>query len=443
MKRDLMQNLCVWKDDADRKPLILRGARQVGKTWLVETFAQQRFENSFTINFELEPAYKSCFSDLNPERIIKTIELSGDVEITPGKTLLFLDEIQQCPEALKALRYFHEKKPELHVIGAGSLLEFALGDENLSMPVGRVQNFYLKPLSFGEYLTAVGEDRLRDFLRGINPREQVAESIVRKSVALIQDYFFIGGMPEAVEHWIRCRKIVKIQEIHQGILQNYRHDFMKYGKRVNIENLEKVFSKAPGLIGQKFKYSAIDRSLNSRDVKRALSLLCKAQVMARIHATAGSGLPLKTHANDALFKVLFLDLGLMQTDMGLSKEVYRSDNVLAVYAGGIAEQFVGQQLLCLQPHFEEPSLFYWCRDAKGSEAEVDYLWQAGPMIFPLEVKHGKRGTLKSLKLFLAENEAPFGVRISMHPPSFMENILSVPLYCIEALPRLLASRGES
>ncbi|MDL1985435.1 MAG: ATP-binding protein [Deltaproteobacteria bacterium] len=437
MERDIYSWLKNWKNEKRRKPLIIRGARQVGKTWLVEYFGKKNFKQFIEINFEFQPHFKTCFSTLNPFEIVEKIELTSNVDINQGITLLFLDEIQECPQALKALRYFYEKMPELHVIAAGSLLEFVMDAEQISIPVGRIQNIYLPPLSFGEFLTACGEQKIRTYLKNITISKQVPESVHIKCISLLRNYLYLGGMPESIALWLELKKFSKTDEMQQNLLQNYRHDFGKYGRRVNFFLIEKIFNHAPGMVGSKFKYSHIDKQTNSRDIKKSLELLIKAHIIHRITATSGSGLPLHAHCNEKVFKILFLDVGLLQNSMGINKETYMSDNLLAVYKGSVAEQYVGQQLLALKKPFEEPSLFYWQRETRGSAAEVDYLWQKGEQILPVEVKSGKTGTLKSLRLFLSEKKVSFGIRFSLHPLSYTDSILSIPLYAIEAMPGLI------
>lgn len=437
MERDLYNWLKDWKIEKKRKPIVIRGARQVGKTWLIEYFGQQDFNEFLGINFEFHPHFRSCFSTLDPLEIIQKIELTANVDIHPGKTLLFFDEIQECPQALKALRYFYEKMPELHVVAAGSLLEFIVNAEQISFPVGRVQNIYLSPLSFGEFLTACGEQKIRTYLRNVTINEQIPESIHFKCISLLRSYLYIGGMPEAIASWLEINKLSKTDEIHQALLQNFRHDFGKYGNRVNFNLLEKIFINAPGMVGSKFKYSSIDRQTNSRDIKNSLKLLIKANILHKISSASGAGLPFNAHCNKKTFKILFLDVGLLQSAMGINNETYLTENLLAVYKGLVAEQFAGQQLLALKKCFEEPVLYYWQREAKGSAAEVDYLWQRGEHILPVEVKAGKTGTLKSLRLFLSEKKALFGVRFSMQPLSFTDSVLSIPLYAVEAMPGLI------
>jgi predicted AAA+ superfamily ATPase len=235
--------------------------------------------------------------------------------------------------------------PELHVIAAGSLLEFVMDAEQISIPVGRVQNIYLPPLSFGEFLTACGEQKIRTYLKNLTITKQVPESVHIKCISLLRNYLYLGGMPESIALWLELKTFSKTDEMQQTLLQNYRHDFGKYGRRVNIFLVEKIFNHAPGMVGSKFKYSHIDKQTNSRDIKKSLELLIKAHIFHRITATSGSGLPLHSHSNEKVFKILFLDVGLLQNSMGINKETYMSDNFLAVYRGSVAEQYVGQQLL--------------------------------------------------------------------------------------------------
>jgi len=357
MERDLYGWLKTWKNEKKRKPLIIRGARQVGKTWLVNQFGHSDFDRFVDINFEFQPQMKSCFTSLDPMEIIQRIELSLNVDIIPGKTLLFLDEIQEYPEAVKALRYFYEKMPALHVVAAGSLLEFIMGAHAISFPVGRVQNIHLFPMSFGEFLSACGEYKLRQWFRDLSITEHIPESIHVKSVSLLRDYLYLGGMPETIATWLDKKNLSKTDEIHQLLLQNYKHDFGKYGRHVNFRLLDKVFTKAPATVGNKFKYADIDRDVNARDIRKSLNLLIKAHIIHKVTAASGSGLPLAAHCNEKFFKILFLDVGLLQSAMGIARETYMSENLLAVYKGLVAEQFIGQQLFALGKCFAEPELY--------------------------------------------------------------------------------------
>lgn len=437
MKRDIHEALKAWKIDPKRKPLIIRGARQVGKTWLVENFGRTEFKTFFGINFELQPAFKSCFENLDPDKIITSIELTANISLAGDDTLLFLDEVQECPAAIKALRYFFELKPGLCVIAAGSLLEFVEQSDSISIPVGRVLNYHLTPLSFGEFLTSCREDRLREFLANLSIKDSIPESIDGKGTALLRTYLYTGGMPAAVSDWIERKSLFAIDALHSSLLQNYRQDFGKYGRRMNSDMLEKAYAKIPGLVGAPIAYSLIDRNANSREVKRAIALLEKARIVSLIRATSGAGLPLVTYADDKKIKPLFLDVGLLQNAMGISSETFSATDLLAVYRGAVTEQFIGQQLLSLKKPFEDSDLYYWSRNVTGSEAEVDYLYQSGEKIIPIEVKSGATGSLKSLRMFLKEHNASVGVRFSMHPLSYHDKVLSIPLYAVESLPKLV------
>jgi uncharacterized protein len=436
MERNLLKTLQSWKNSPHRKPLIIRGARQVGKSWLIEHFGRSEFKQLLTINFELQPKYCSCFASLDPKEIITGIELNANANIMQGSTLLFLDEIQACPGALRSLRYFYENMPDLHVIAAGSLIEFSLNAGDFSHPVGRVSSYYLNPLTYGEFLSACGENKLRTFLQHLSLSSST-DTVHEKCSNLLRTYFYIGGMPEAVAYWISSGSFSQNDEILQNLLQSYRYDFGKYGKKINIPLLEKVYTRAPVQVGARFKYVNVDKQVASRDIRSAVDLLSKAQIIHKIHAVPGCGLPLAANTKDRAFKLLFLDIGLLQNSMGIGKESRLSDNLMSVYKGAIAEQFVGQELMALQEPFREPQLFFWQRDIRGSEAEVDYLWQQGERILPIEVKAGTTGTLKSLSIFLKEFNCPVGVRFSMQPLSFTDSVLSIPLYAVEALPGLL------
>ena len=284
----------------------------------------------------------------------------------------------------------------------------------------------------------MGHAKKRTWLKQLSLSQQVGESLHEHLLKLLADYIITGGMPEVVYTYIQSDSFQKVTEVQTALLQNYRQDFGKYAKRVNFTILEKVFTTASGMVGAKYKYSHVDPHIQARDLKRALEMLIKAGIVVKINGTSGSGVPFKAHLNEKIFKILFLDIGLMQCDMKISKEILISDNLLAVYKGAVAEQFIGQQLLSLHPHYETPELYYWQREKRGSEAEVDYLIQHGTTILPVEVKSGKTGTLKSMRLFLHEKKSPFGVRFSEHHLSYADSILSIPLYAVEAMPSLIS-----
>ncbi|MBF0493375.1 MAG: ATP-binding protein [Deltaproteobacteria bacterium] len=427
-----------WKQNLDRKPLLLRGARQVGKTHLIRDFGKENFDEIVEINFELQPELKKVFETLDPQKIIRDLSLFLNVSIQAPSSLLFLDEIQECPSAITALRYFYEKMPELAVIAAGSLLEFCLSDKTFRMPVGRVQYLYLQPFSFEEFLSALGEEPLRQSLKEISIENPLSEIIHEKLLKIFRDYCRIGGMPAVLKAYLADPHSKNYQDQQTLLLQTYRDDFGKYAKsRLQISNLQKVFLSAPRMVGQRYKFSEVDRESPSRDLKEALFLLTQAGVVHRVSAASSHGLPFQV--NDNKFKIAFLDVGLMQRACGLDVDIALSEDFMAINAGAVAEQVVAQELIASADPHEERPLYFWARDKKNSQAEIDYLVTLGAKIIPIEVKAGSTGALRSLRIFMEENQSSRAVRFSAHPLSLHDKILSLPLYAIGQMNRLLKS----
>ncbi len=439
MKRDIETTLETWKQEKQRYPLLVRGARQVGKSYSVITFGENNFDNLVEINFEQKPQYKACFDTLEPIKIIESLSILSKADIIPGKTLLFLDEIQECPNAISALRYFYEQMPGLHVIGAGSLLEFVISQEDFRMPVGRIQYLYMKPLSFLEFLNAVGEQKARKTIETLTWDNLPSLPVHQHLISLVKKYSIVGGMPAVVSEYASTANLDKCLQIQSIITQTYRDDFGKYANRVKHKYLQKIFFAVPKMIGRKFKYSHVDSSMQSRDLKEALELLEKAGVVYRIKQTSGEGLPLEAHAKERNFKTIFLDIGLMQNMCGLSSEMILSadDNLIKINEGAVAEQFTAQELLAHQDHLQAPSLFYWAREARNSSAEIDYIIPCGSSALPIEVKAGKTGTLRSMHIYLEKYRLPAGIRISQ---LFFNNalpIVSLPFYGIKKISQLV------
>ncbi len=438
MRRTIEPILQKWKDQSGRLPIILRGARQVGKSFIIDKFGRESFESLVTCNFEFRPELVHCFDNLDPLSICAKLEVAFKTRIVPGKTLLFLDEIQNCPKAITSLRYFKEQLPALHVIAAGSLLEFALHEEQFSFPVGRVQFLYLKPLSFYEYLISQKHDRLVEVLDQVTLQQPLEPFIHEQLLLLLREYFLIGGMPSVVRCFLETRSFLECQTVLTGLLATYRSDFPKYATKTQYRHLQIFFDRAAGLVSKHFKYILISSEHRSQDLKIALEQLEWAGLLHKVLATSASGIPLQTHAKENKFKLLFLDGGLVNCANKLDMQTAWDTELLQINAGAQAEQFVGQELLAYDDPHMNSQLYYWERDKKGSMAEVDYVIQAGSNILPIEVKAGTTGSLKSLAQFLLEKQSPFGIRISQHPLSFHERILSVPLYLIGQLPRLIA-----
>lgn len=437
MRRTIEPLLVKWKNQKDRLPIILRGARQVGKSFIIEKFGQEHFETLVTCNFEFRPELVKCFDNLDPLSICTKLEVAFNTRITPGKTLLFLDEIQNCPAAITALRYFKEKFPELHVIAAGSLLEFVIHEERFSFPVGRVQFLYLKPLSFYEYLVSQNHDRLVEILENVTLQNPIEPFIHDQLILRLREYFLIGGMPSVVRSFLKNKSFLECQTMLASLLETYRSDFSKYASKAQYRYLQIFFERAPALIGKHFKYSHVSTEHRSQDLKIALEQLGWAGLLHKVIATSAAGIPFQIHAKENKFKLLFLDCGLANSANKLDIQSAWDKDLMQINAGAQAEQFVGQELLAYASPYVNTQLYYWERDKKGATAEVDYVIQQESEIFPIEVKAGTTGSLKSLSQFLLEKETPFGIRISLHPLSFHDRVLSIPLYLISQLTRLM------
>ena len=450
MQRFALEHLKVWRDRHNRKPLVVRGARQVGKSYLVHLLAEQCFERMLEIDLELEPDSASLFASKDPAIIVPLLEARYGVPVVPGETLLFIDEVQVAAEILASLRYFHERMPGLHVIAAGSLLDFALTDHTFSMPVGRIEYLHLGPMSLEEFLLALDRGSLLSFLREFSMGEDLPVAIHSELLRLFRQYLVVGGMPASVAAFVGGGGFRESEAERQAILSTFREDFAKYAKRVPWRRLEKVFARIPALTGSRFKYSRIDREERSRDLSRALELLCLARVAYRVRHCAANGIPLGAEADDRAFKVLFMDVGLLCRSMGLNLlDVEQPDDVMLVNAGAVCEQFVGQHLLHAGEAYAEPELYCWMRQKRNSSAEVDYVTTVGGQVVPVEVKAGKSGTLKSLHVFLRDKEQDFGLRFNSDVPSMLRTVtnvaggenrsfrlLSLPLYLVGQHKRL-------
>lgn len=437
MKRLIDYHLLQWKVNPHRKPLMLRGARQVGKTFAVRQLGAT-FSSFIEINFEFRPDLKTLFmQDLDPIRITKELSLILQKPIVPGQTLLFFDEIQECPTAITALRYFYEIMPALHVISAGSLLDFAL--QKIGIPVGRVSSLYMYPLSFVEYLCATGKSMIIEALLKHDEQQPLNEALHRmlleKNVA---QYLAIGGMPDAVQTWINMENPREIAAIHHTLLGAYRQDFIKYTEKFQIKYIEQLFNEIPRQLGGKFKYSKVEGEYRKRELAPCLELLATAGVIHCVTHTSGQGTPIGAGSDPSRFKVIFLDSALSQTALGFDLVAWflRPEQELA-NKGAIVEAFIGQEILAYSLPIAKSSLYYWHRESRGSQAEVDYLYQREGDIIPIEVKSGSGTSLKSLHLFLQEHpQTPYGIRVSTHNYSQHGQIHSLPLYATLSLASL-------
>ncbi len=425
MKRFIDQELLKWKHRKRRKPLIIRGARQVGKTYSIRSFGESHFDMFALADLERNPELHRIFNgNLDAKQIIADLEILLGQKIYPGKTLLFIDEIQACPRAITALRYLYEEMPDLHVIAAGSLLEFAMKD--ISFPVGRIQFLQLYPLCFVEYLLSIGHNEAARIL--LEPPKAVSEPVNEFLLEELRRYFFIGGMPESVLSYMESGSMQEAFEVQAEICETYRMDFAKYRPQVNKDCLNSVLTSISQNVGQQIKYSRLATGFSNPTLKKAFDLLAMAKIIAKIPSTDPSGLPIGASSSDKVFKGLMVDIGLMRYLTGMPINIeYQKAELLNIYRGGMAEQFVGQEMLLSQ----NGSLHYWSRQAKSSSAEVDYLAIIDGQIYPIEVKSGPSGRLKSLHIFLKTYQnCPKGIVFSTGPYGELaeERISFVPLY---------------
>ena len=452
LKRDACLALCEWQKRPGRKPLVLRGARQVGKTYLVEHWGAEHFESVLTVDLERERDLHSLFSQPDPKQVLTELGLLRGRNIIPGKTLLFLDEIQACPPALAFLRYFYEMVPELHVIAAGSLLDFALRDFKYSMPVGRIEFFHLHPLSFEEFVTATEGAALGDYLKTWTLTNPPSEAMAKKLLEAVRRYYFVGGMPEAVQAYATRKDLLEVQRIQTALAETMQADFSKYGPRRLHDLMRQTYRHVAENVGRKIKFVNISRDERAAEVRRALELLTLSRVVYPVVHSSANGLPLGAQRDDRQFKALFLDIGLVNRLCGL--DLVGVQELITIHEGSLAEQFVGQQLLSAGPAFAEPQLFYWAREARNANAEVDFVISRHQEILPVEVKAGKTGTLRSTFQFLLEKNRHLAVRFHAGSPALEKvklpgtgeksaHLLSLPLYAVGQLDRLLKESLET
>ncbi len=450
MKRYALDYLRDWRDRADRKPLVVRGARQVGKSFVVRMFGEAGFENLVEINFENDRGVAAYFSRSKISATLALLEAHFGQAINPGRTLLFLDEVQAAPEVFAKLRYFYEQLPELHVIAAGSLLEFVLEEHEFSMPVGRVEYLHLGPFFFSEFLNAVADHGLAGMIEQYIPGNDFPEGIHSRLVERFTEFLVIGGMPAAIAAYLDETGFRGVDRALQGIHQTFADDFAKYGAKVNREHLLTTFHALPKLLGSKLKYVNISREIRSADITSALHMLELARIVYLVCHTSAHGLPLAASENRKAFKPLFLDVGLALSALGLTAADLETRDLMLFNGGAICEQFIGQHLLYRQPPYRLPELHYWIREESSASAEIDYLITCGPHVIPIEVKRGKTGALRSLHQFMINHESPLAIRFNLDLPSLTQAegrlptgikysypLLSLPLYMVGQVERLV------
>ena len=413
------RHLSDWASREVHKPLLLRGARQVGKSTAVRHLGEQ-FEQYVEINFEKHAEYKTLFhNNLDVRRIISLIEAMKGKPIKPGKALLFLDEIQSCPEAIMSLRFFKEDLPELHIIAAGSLLEFAL-EELPTFGVGRIHSMFMYPMTFDEFLLANGEQALMNARNLSSASKPLPEPLHNKLTSLFRTYIMVGGMPEAVAKWIETPDYLQCQEIQDDIIVSYEDDFPKYRKKVDPILLRLTMRSAAVQMTSKFVYSQVGGGYNTKEVKKAVEMLILAGILIPVTRTAANGLPFGSESDESWRKILLLDSGLMLRLLNMSlggiteftTQIFTATDSDLVNKGPMAEMIAGLEILRHRTPNLRHELYYWTRDAKNSQAEIDYVIENQQGVLPIEVKAGIQGGMKSLWMFMGEKNLDKAVRCS-------------------------------
>jgi len=433
MERLIYPSLLDWKTESERKPLLLHGARQVGKTYVVRQLGKT-FKYYLEVNFEREPEVKTFFNqNLTPDHIIEKLTAYYNIPVVDNQTLLFLDEIQSCIPAIQSLRFFHEMRSGLHVIAAGSLLEFAL-EEIPSFGVGRIRSLFMYPLSFNEFLKAVGKEQLIPIKAAASPQKPVDEVFHRQLTELFIRFLLIGGMPEVVQTYIKSNDLLKTQRVLDDIIITMEDDFAKYKSKINTSRLKDVYLSVINQTGNKFNLTKSSEIGNHEQKKQALEMLLMAGLCYKVNHSSANGLPLAVEKKEKVYKVVFFDTGILQRSLKLSiNDFILANSIDMINKGNIAEQFVALELLKKKFQNSKPELFYWHRETKGSNAEVDYLTEKNKHIIPIEVKSGNQGKMQSLFVFLKEKKQPYGIRTSLENFAQYDDIKVFPLYAIDQL----------
>ena len=427
MNRLYFQKLQEWKESKKRKPLIIQGARQVGKTWLMKEFGRREFEKVIYLNFESSSRLKELFiPDFNIQRIITSIEIEANQKIIADKTLLLFDEVQEVEKGLTALKYFYEDAPEYYIIAAGSLLGVSMQKQH-SFPVGKVEFLKLYPLSFREFLLNLGEEKLYEQLAVSN--FEVLALFHQKLIGYLRLYYFIGGMPEAVAHYIEHKNIEEVRGIQQKILIGYENDFAKHAPPEIVPRIKLVWNSILSQLAmenRKFIYGQIKKGTRAKDFEMAISWLVDAGLLLKVNRISKPTLPLNAYIDMDAFKLFFVDIGLLNAIGNLDPKILlEKNNILTEYKGALTEQFVCQQLIAVY------QLFYWT--AEAATAEIDFMLQLKNEVVPIEVKAEENLKAKSLKLFVEKFKIKTAIRTSMNKYRVEGWLTNIPLYAIEGI----------
>lgn len=433
MYRTVIEELTNWKNSADRKPLIIEGARQVGKTWLMKEFGRKEYKNTVYINFDSNSVMKELFSsDLNIKRIITGIEIFSDCKINPENTLLIFDEIQEVPRALSSLKYFYEDAPEYHIICAGSLLGIAL-HEGTSFPVGKVDFLNLYPLTFSEFLLAVGKEKFAELLEiGDYP---MITAFRQEYIDLLKQYYFVGGMPEAVSAFSERRDFNEVREIQSRILNAYEQDFSKHAPADVVPKIRMIWNSIPSQLAKenkKFVYGVVREGARAKEFENAIMWLNDCGLVHKVSRVNAGRLPLKAYEDLKAFKLYLLDVGLLGCMTGLQAKTLLEGNSLFVeFKGALTEQYVLQQAVAEKGL----NIYYYTND--NSRCEVDFVSDNGNCVVPIEVKAEVNLKAKSLKSYCEKFSPEIAVRTSMSDYKKEENLINLPLYAVGNLKKVL------
>ena len=434
MDRDIFEQLDAWKGSAHRKPLILKGARQVGKTWALKRFGATRYANCAYFSLEeIAPGAPSEYAQFfettrDPARIVAGLSLASGQPINPGETLIVFDEIQDCPAAVGALKYFCEEAPEYHVACAGSLLGVRLSRETSAFPVGKVEFLEMHPLSFSEFLRAVGSANLDAYLNGIDSFDAVPDMFNNQLMELLQRYFVVGGMPEAVLRWSESQLAADVDKVQSDLLDSYERDFAKHGGRAQFAKLSQTWNSLPAQLARenkKFMWGLVREGARAREYEEAVEWLAEAGLLEKVVLNDGKGIPLSAYDSSSAFKAYCFDVGLLRRLSRLDASAFsESSGLFREFKGAFAENYVLQALL---PQLDVAPR-YWTN--QKPKHEVDFLIQVGNTLVPVEVKSGEVVHSASLRYF-AERHAkttPLRVRFSLRNLTLNEGVLNIPLY---------------
>lgn len=429
MYRIAIEKLYQWKESKRRKPLIIEGARQVGKTWLMKEFGEKAYQDTIYINFDSNSRMSELFSeDLNVDRLIMGIELYAGKKIDPDHTLLIFDEVQEVPKALSSLKYFYENAPQYHIVCAGSLLGIALHG-GTSFPVGKVDFLNLYPLSFKEFLMATTGERFAELLE--NQDYQMVNAFKQTFIDALKQYYFVGGMPEAVESFVEEKDFNEVREIQKRILSAYEQDFSKHAPIEIVPKIRMVWNSIPSQLAKenkKFIYGLVREGGRAKEYETAIMWLCDCGLIHKVSRVNAAGLPLKAYEDLKAFKMFLVDVGLLSCMTGLRQRTLLDGNELFTeFKGALTEQYVCQQLKTIQ----DLDIYYY-RNDRGS-CEVDFVVDTGEEIVPLEVKAEVNLKAKSLKNYHEKYNPPISIRTSMADYKKEDWIVNLPLYAIEEL----------